>query len=320
MVSVIVPVYNCGSYLEKCVDSILKQTVKDLELILVDDGSTDGSGALCDAIAEKDPRVRVIHQANAGVSAARNAGLAAAKGQWIGFVDADDWIEPETYAAALAMSDGCDIIMWDTVSVWDDGRTEPDTIPLLPEDRLLERGDWYPDLLAQMAGSACRCMYNRKLVEDVSFPVGIKLSEDRLFNLAAMGKAGKLRYMKKALYNRYVRSGSAVNRYHGDKFEKNLLAMNDAEEIIEKYWDERYLGVYSKMFIVGGALSAIYEVCTPEFSGKSRLQTIRAIVGDETLKSALRQYGAAGLREKLLKYRMCIALLAVGYAFNWKNR
>lgn len=319
MVSIIVPVYNCEAYLKKCIASILAQTCRELELILVDDGSTDGSSALCDALAEQDPRIRVIHQANTGVSAARNAGLDAAAGEWIGFVDADDWIDPQTYETALAAAGNCEIVMWDTQSVFPDGTTGPDTIEALPQSCLLERQDWSPELLAPIAGSACRCLYRRGLLEDVRFPVGIKLSEDRLFNLAAMGKAQKLQYLKTPLYYRYVRPGSAVNRYHGDKFEKNLLASKFAEEIIEKYWDSRYLGVYAKKFVAGGALDAIYEICGPAFPGKSRRAAIRAITENDTLQAVLAQYGAAGLREALLKYRLNTALLAVGWAYNRKN-
>ena len=92
-VSVIVPVYNAEKYLQECVDSILRQTLADLELILVDDGSTDTSPALCDRYAEQDLRVRVIHQANAGSSAARNRGIEVATGEWIAFVDSDDFID-----------------------------------------------------------------------------------------------------------------------------------------------------------------------------------------------------------------------------------
>ena len=91
--SFIVPVYNAEKYLRECVDSILRQTLADLELILVDDGSPDNCPALCDAAAEKDSRVRVIHKINGGVSTARNAGLAAAQGNWIGFVDPDDFVD-----------------------------------------------------------------------------------------------------------------------------------------------------------------------------------------------------------------------------------
>ena len=99
LLSIIVPVYDVERYLPKCIGSILAQTFTDFELILVEDGSPDNCPALCDAAAEKDARIRVIHQKNGGLSAARNAGLDAARGEWIGFVDSDDYIAPEMYEA-----------------------------------------------------------------------------------------------------------------------------------------------------------------------------------------------------------------------------
>ena len=92
MISIIVPIYNCRNYIHRCIDSILKQDIGDLELILVDDGSTDGSGELCDELAEFCHQIHVIHQPNAGVSSARNAGMDMAKGEFIAFVDGDDWL------------------------------------------------------------------------------------------------------------------------------------------------------------------------------------------------------------------------------------
>ena len=133
-VSVIVPVYNGERYLEKCIASILGQTHADLELILIDDGSRDNSGKICDSWSEKDARIQVIHQENQGVSAARNAGLEIATGDYIGFVDADDEIAPETYEAILQQIGDCNIAMWDAITVWGDGRSELDTISLLEKD------------------------------------------------------------------------------------------------------------------------------------------------------------------------------------------
>ena len=101
-VSVIVPVYNAERYLAQCVDSILAQTLQDMQVILVDDGSTDSSPAICDAYAGKDRRVQVIHKVNGRAASARNAGLRAAAGEYVAFVDADDWISPEMYEAMLA--------------------------------------------------------------------------------------------------------------------------------------------------------------------------------------------------------------------------
>lgn len=111
LISIIVPVYNVKDYLEKCLQSICVQTYKNLEIILIDDGSSDGSGELCDLFAQRDGRIKVIHQTNAGQSAARNRGLAVAQGEFLGFVDSDDWIEPDMYEFLyhLLKENGADI-------------------------------------------------------------------------------------------------------------------------------------------------------------------------------------------------------------------
>lgn len=120
MLSVIVPVYNAEEYLRKCVDSILYQTYSDLELLLINDGSTDSSGVVCDEYARKDYRVRVIHKENGGVSSTRNLGLDLAKGEYITFVDADDWIEHETYEKIFSQieSTETDICCYDFTVVY----------------------------------------------------------------------------------------------------------------------------------------------------------------------------------------------------------
>ncbi len=112
MISVIVPVYNVEPYLRKCLDSILVQTYRDLEILIIDDGSTDGSGAICDEYSEKDERIRVSHTDNHGLSAARNLGLDNATGDWIGFVDSDDWIELDMYEVLLRKAEktGADVV------------------------------------------------------------------------------------------------------------------------------------------------------------------------------------------------------------------
>ena len=102
LISVIVPVYNILDCLERCVNSICGQTWKNLEILLVDDGSTDGTGKLCDLLAEKDDRIRVFHKPNGGSSSARNLGISMAKGKWIGFVDSDDWLDTDALKKVLA--------------------------------------------------------------------------------------------------------------------------------------------------------------------------------------------------------------------------
>lgn len=128
LVSIIVPVYNAGEYLAPCTESLTAQTYRDLEIILVDDGSTDGSGALCDEFARRDSRIRVIHQKNAGVSAARNAGLAVASGAYLTFVDADDGLVPHGLETALRYlrENDADVVTygWNRHFV-EEGRIEP---------------------------------------------------------------------------------------------------------------------------------------------------------------------------------------------------
>ena len=111
MISVIIPVYNVEPYLRKCLDSVVNQTYRNLEILVIDDGSTDGSGAICDEYAS-DRRMRIFHTENRGLSCARNLGLDEAKGEWIGFVDSDDWIEPDMYEALLKKAEetGADIV------------------------------------------------------------------------------------------------------------------------------------------------------------------------------------------------------------------
>lgn len=134
LVTIIVPVYNTGAYLSPCLESLIAQTHRDLEIILVDDGSTDGSGAICDDFARRDERIKVIHQKNSGVSAARNAGLEIASGTYLTFVDADDGLVPNGLETALRYlrENDADMVTYGWKRHFmEDGRTEPCAEPFL---------------------------------------------------------------------------------------------------------------------------------------------------------------------------------------------
>ena len=164
-ISIVVPVYRVEKYLNSCIDSLLAQTFADFEVILVDDGSPDACPALCDAAAAKDGRIRVIHQANKGLSGARNAGLDAAKGAWIGFVDSDDYIAPEMYEVLYqaVQSTGADLALCDYAEVDETGA------PCQSMHIRLEKKDFTGrDLLKNATDSTIQPAWN-KLVNFAAF-------------------------------------------------------------------------------------------------------------------------------------------------------
>lgn len=325
-VSIIIPVYNTGEYLRSCVDSVLAQTLEAWELLLVDDGSTDNSGAICDEYAEKDSRIRAIHKENQGVSMARNLGLELARGEYVGFVDSDDWVAPEMFGEMYrsARETGADIVMCDAVTVFGDGREEPDTITGLSSHAGVGREEWTPELLLEMAGSACRCTYRRALLEahGVRFPAGLRFSEDRIFNLYAMGHANRVEYRKAPYYYRLLRADSAVHKFYPDYFEIVKDAAEGTRKALAQAWgdDEAFQRAYLTQ-MVGGALVALnnYFYRTSTLSLQQRLEKVSALCGDESLREAIRKTGFGGLRGKwILKRRVCLLSLCA-QVLNWRH-
>lgn len=191
LISVIVPVYNTEIYLNRCVDSIIRQTYKNLEIILVDDGSTDRSGEICDTYAEKDKRVKVLHQKNSGPSVARNYGITIAQGDYIGFVDSDDYIEPDMYESLYrCMETGGDIVCCGSVSIYKHtkkvvAKTKKECT-FNTEEALLEllRGEL-------ITFSVCDKLFRRQLMEKERFAIG-RLCEDLPFTYQMIRKSNQV--------------------------------------------------------------------------------------------------------------------------------
>ena len=314
--SIIIPVYNCESTIDSCIDSILAQTEREIEVILVDDGSTDGSGAVCDEYGARDPRIRVIHQVNSGVSAARNAGIDAACGDYIGFVDGDDWIAPNMYERLLREAERteADVVMCDAVTVFSHGRTRADTISWVPENTVLEKTDLKPSVLLEMAGSVWRCIYRRKTLDafGLRFPLGLKFSEDRVFNLYAFGNANKVAYVKEAYYYHCMHAESAVHRFHRDYFEACKRAAAAIEQAIRSAWGDdaslqrAYLGQ-----LIAGAETAVcnYYYRTSPMDRRERAQALRRLCDDELLREAIRRYGPDMKSRWILERRYLLLVL-----------
>lgn len=232
--SIIVPVYNVEEYLPKCIDSILVQTFTDFELILIDDGSPDRCGEICDEYAAKDSRIVVIHQKNQGVSAARNAGLDIAKGTYIGFVDSDDWIEPELYQTAIRTAETpYDIISFGIQYIEGDrigGGLDPDAE--YTQEELLS------DLVAQPSQLGCGVvnkLYRRSLLRGVRFPIGFPMCEDRIFLFGAYSTARTCKSLCIRPYVVLSRPGSATRK---QRIRPLYEIVRGTRKLLRLYWHD----------------------------------------------------------------------------------
>lgn len=212
LVSIIVPVYNIEDYLHYCIDSILSQSYTNFELLLIDDGSKDKSGAICDEYAERDKRVKVIHKENGGVSAARNTGLDKGTGDYICFVDSDDYVHSEMLQTLVevALDESCDFVtaLEENVYKIDFGQTQeklPEAeIQGITQDELMNgmfRSQGEEKLLYYHIHSK---LYSRKSIGNIRFDKNISLSEDLLFNFQVFCNMKKGAVVRQPLYYRTV--------------------------------------------------------------------------------------------------------------------
>ena len=220
MISVIVPVYNVEKYFDACINSIISQTYKELEIILVDDGSTDSSGRLCDQYAKKDSRIKVIHKENGGVSSARNTGIDIATGEYITFVDADDYIDANMYETLyeMAIKTGAEIVECDFVyrKVPENVKNQVYEISGLKALEKLYSDDTEYGILTV---SPCNKIFKRDIVSNIRFKVGCSIAEDRDFILRVFFHTEKYVKYNVPLYYYVPSEGSAMR---GDRTLKKI--------------------------------------------------------------------------------------------------
>ena len=246
-ISIIVPVYNSEKYLDACIDSILSQSFRDFELILVDDGSKDSSAQICDEYASQDTRVRVIHKANGGVSAARNDGLDIAKGEYITFIDSDDWVERE-YLETLSNYRDYDIVFFSHRVIYEDGyiseflfeakEGDKQNLWKIVADLKKNNTDW------NFFGYTWNKMLRRDIIEKykIRFIEGLRISEDEVYTLDYCTHAKSIKVFPLCLYNyRVLGNGLTATKNSADEYKKlaeSYLA------IMERETDNRIYEIY----------------------------------------------------------------------------
>lgn len=233
-ISVIVPVYKVEKYLIKCVDSILAQTYKNLEIILVDDGSPDACPRICDQFAKLDDRIIVIHKENGGLSDARNAGLDIAKGEYIGFVDSDDYISPVMYETLLnrILLDKSELAVCEYVRVYDSDEREKIEKKLhRARKRCYSPNEFISEMFLQCNGAyvvAWNKLYKNEIFNTLRFPIG-KQHEDEFIIHHVIAQCKKISYIEDEMYYYRQREGSIISKGF------NVKSLDYGDALIDRY-------------------------------------------------------------------------------------
>lgn len=230
LISIIVPIYNVEKYLPRCIDSILNQTYKNLEVILVDDGSIDGCPQICDEYAKKDQRIKVIHKQNGGLSDARNAGLDVANGAFWGFVDSDDYIHSEMYKRLWEelKANLADIAVCNLCRVYDEGRKEKEVS--IDKTTIYSGHQAVSNILDKrlhvVSVVSCGKLYRRPLFTNIRFPKG-KLHEDEFITYRLFYNSSRVVYLSGEYYYYYQRIDSIMSQ-------RKVMVSYDALEAYEQ--------------------------------------------------------------------------------------
>ncbi|MBP3633296.1 MAG: glycosyltransferase [Oscillospiraceae bacterium] len=321
--SIILPVYNVGALLERCVLSVLEQDLTDHEIILVDDGSTDGSGPLCDALAAQHSCIRVIHKENGGLSSARNAGLEIAQGQYAWWVDSDDWIEPGALASLYSAAQGCgaDVIKFDHFRV----QTQKTKICSSAASGIYqnEQVKILQDLAFYGAGTYCLSawshIYRLEFLRSNSLSfVSERVigSEDYLFNLQVLLLAKSVCVLPEALYSYELRQGSLTQRYKADLPKRYGVLREFLREFCRQKgllsaYESRIDRFYVWHLLRGTCMT--HEYCpAQDHTTKQGRKNIRAFLTSDEARAAI-----AGCDQTGMNAKQRLQLWAMGRRMEW---
>lgn len=303
LISIIIPVYKAENYLDQCVKSVMNQTYKNLEIILVDDGSPDRCGQMCDAYAEQDSRIRVIHKANGGQSSARNAALDIASGEYIGFVDSDDYIEPEMYQTLveLASSHHAEISACGLQCDFPDGRCVyfNSDYPQNQQTEVFSKLDALREvtITKKVTNSPCDKLFRRYIFDDIRMSEG-KVYEDFEMMPKCLDKITKLAYTPVPLYH-YNMTHDSTTR---GAFKESMFGEADVSRDIVALYAQKYPQLYPY------ALARHIEIClilvqssasSKEFSAKRN-----ALIQELKVCSNREAFSLLSKKNKL-KYVLC---------------
>lgn len=298
-ITVIVPIYNVEKYIHKSIKSILSQTLNNIEIILVDDGSTDKSGKIADFYAEKDSRVKVIHKINQGVSIARNVGLELATGEYVSFIDSDDWIDDDMFEILYceAIENNCDVAMG--CFSREDIKNNKSVKVLHPfkSNTVLLKNDIKREICSRLLinvffTSSCDKIYRLSFLKKykIKMPNNVKLREDYIFNMDVFNFAERVKYVPIAFYHYRDADNSAVKKYYKNLFEFDLKLYKKKKKYFKVWFgdNQEYLNAISYDFLMDVFHNIIQIYNKNNLDGiKNKWRSIYSIVNSLHIRQAL---------------------------------
>lgn len=305
IVSIIVPVYNSERYIDRCLNSLVNQTYPNIEIIIINDGSTDNSLDIIMDYAEKDNRITIYNQSNQGVSAARNLGLEKTNGKYITFVDSDDYVSFDMISEMLYKIQ-CErtIVFCDNKEIWEKN-TEERKLFLTSSTLTLSREFVIREIARGHAGLVCGKLFEKRIVDEnnIRFDNNVNVCEDQLFFLEVISHCKHFIHIPRSLYNYDRRNESSVTvRYHENAIENQLYVIKKIENIlkenitnthyIEEILDSRYWAAIH--YCISNELNDIRKI------DKSR--NIELIISNENFIEVVERSSPVGMRSRLVKY------------------
>ena len=313
LISVIVPVYNVEKYLNKCVDSIINQTYKNLEIILVDDGSPDNCPKICDDYSKKDNRIVVIHKNNGGLSDARNAGIDIANGEYLSFVDSDDYIDEKYVEVLYDLIDkyNSKISMVDIKRVFENGKIYSNSNN---KEFVLTQKDFFDKMLygeRDLDNSASGKLYHKKLFNDIRYPVG-RLYEDTATTYKIILKNYIIPVKSVSLYNYMIRKNSIIQCGYNERKLQIIASTKEMTNAIKKIYPELDCACLRKE--AWSYLSTLSQMSLSNYNDKRMIRELKSFILDNKKKL---------LRDKRIQRRdrFGIILISIGYPiyrFIWR--
>lgn len=343
LISVVVPVYNVEKHLDRCVESIVTQTYKNIEIILVDDGSTDSCPQKCDDWKEKDSRIKVIHKVNAGLGMARNTGIENAGGQYIFFFDSDDYVDTEAVEVlyAEASSTEADLVLFGYRCVSADGGIIKTTIPNTGKSffsgaevtELILPALFGPDPVSGrsygLEKSAWSCMYSAELISKTGWRFVSEreyISEDIYSNLDLYAHVNSVSVVSRAFYFYCRNNSSLTSSFREDRFSKNLYLYDGCIRLIEKHSYPEIIRSQIANSVLSNIIGALKTITACDKPFETKLDYVREIVVSPKFQLILRQANKKGYSPMLriltavMGKRLSYTTYLIVYAFEKAQR